>query len=101
MGQRAEVVMRYMADRRTRLSAAKLLNQLQRVARIGEYSRAESAARWSVARCAASGFVAPDAGSGLTVGMVAGRHSVAYQPTKSLNLSARGGSCAHFDRMVM
>jgi hypothetical protein len=68
MGQRAEVVMRYMADRRTRLSAAKLLNQLQRVARIGEYSRAESAARWSVARCAASGFVAPDAGSGLTVG---------------------------------
>jgi hypothetical protein len=31
-------------------------------------SRAESAARWSVARCAASGFAAPDAGSALTAG---------------------------------
>jgi hypothetical protein len=30
-----------------------------------------------------------------------GWRSVAYQPTKSLNLPARGGSCAHFDRVVI
>jgi hypothetical protein len=45
------------------LSVAKLPSRLHHVVRNADYSRAESAARSSGARCAVSDFAAPDAGS--------------------------------------